>query len=55
MVNKKLIAVFPNDVEKLRQEVRHKIIRDHPDLEGINMTDAFLFKQVVEYALGGIL
>jgi len=48
MIKYKLIRVNEKDVSRLRNEVKQELIDEYPELDGINMTDSFLFKKLIE-------
>jgi hypothetical protein len=52
MVNVKLIRVYSEDVIRLRKEVRMLLLQDDEHLKDLKMSDAYLFKKVVDNALG---
>ena len=51
MVNKVQVWIYKEDDQRLTTEIKRLILDRYPDLKGLTMSKAFLFKQVLEYVL----
>ena len=47
------IRIRNDDIEKLRKEVKIEFLKHHPEFKDINLTDAFLMKQCIDWYLKG--
>ena len=44
-----LIRVESEDLEKARDIGKQRLIDEHPELEGMKISDRYLFKRIVKY------
>ena len=46
------IRVDSDDVDRMMNSVKKKFLEEHPEMEGLNLSRRFMFKKIVDHALG---
>ncbi len=50
MSNKrKQIWVYEEDIARMRDEGMRLFLEEHPDMEGLNISDPFIFKRMMKF------
>jgi len=45
------IRVYPEDSKKLQTQIKNIFVKLYPDLEKLNLSNAFLFNQVINFVI----